>query len=86
MKRIATSLTALGIAFGLAGCSGATCPTPSAAQSAATNSVASASTGISNRCADPNVPGATGYTIIPGNSSTISGDLAATMMQRTGQL
>jgi hypothetical protein len=34
--------------------------------------------------ANPNVPGATGRTIIRGNNSTIAGDAAATRMQRTG--
>lgn len=33
---------------------------------------------------DPNVPGATGSTIIPGNNSTISGDAEGTRRQQTG--
>jgi hypothetical protein len=33
---------------------------------------------------DPNVPGATGSIVVPGNNSTIAGDWAATINQRMG--
>jgi hypothetical protein len=36
--------------------------------------------------ADPNVPGATGRTIVLGDPSTIAGDAAATEMERTGAI
>ena len=36
--------------------------------------------------ANPNVPGATGRTIVRGNNSTISGGAAATRMQQTGMV
>jgi hypothetical protein len=35
--------------------------------------------------ANPNIPGATGRTIVLGDHSTIAGDAAATQMQRTGR-
>jgi hypothetical protein len=34
--------------------------------------------------ANPNVPGATGTTIVPGDNSTIAGDAEATRTQQTG--
>ena len=33
---------------------------------------------------DANVPGATGSTVVPGDNSTVAGDRAATISQRTG--
>jgi hypothetical protein len=33
---------------------------------------------------NPNVPGATGQTVVPGDNSTIAGDRAATVIQRDG--
>jgi len=36
--------------------------------------------------ANPNVPGATGRSIVPGDNSTIAGDANATEEQRTGTL
>ena len=33
--------------------------------------------------ANPNVPGATGTTIVPGDNSTIAGDAGATRLQQT---
>ena len=35
---------------------------------------------------NPDVPGATGRAIVPGDNSTIAGDMAATELQRTGAI
>jgi hypothetical protein len=75
MNRIATTLTALGIAAGLAGCT--------EPMSRSSNMVAGPGVGVSNPAANPNFPGATGLTIVPGDQSTIAGDAAASMTQRT---
>jgi hypothetical protein len=48
--------------------------------------VAGPGAGITNPADDPNVPGATGRVIVPGDNSTIAGDSLATLMQRTGRV
>jgi hypothetical protein len=48
---------------------------------------ACASPNLPSSLADnPNVPGATDYTIVPGDHSTVAGDRAATVLERTGQI
>jgi hypothetical protein len=42
--------------------------------------------GVNDAYANPNVPGATGRTIVRGDHSTIAGDALATEMQRTGRV
>jgi hypothetical protein len=39
---------------------------------------------VTSAANNPNVPGATGLTIVPGDRSTIAGDAAATLIQKTG--
>jgi hypothetical protein len=41
--------------------------------------------GVNDAYENPNVPGATGRTIVLGDHSTIAGDATATQMQRTGR-
>jgi hypothetical protein len=41
-------------------------------------------TGHGPRANNPSVPGATGYTIVPGDNSSVAGDGDATEMERTG--
>ena len=83
MNRITASLTACCIALGLAGC--ANLPQSTASVSPSANMVAGPGAAVSPY-SDPAVPGATGRSIVPGTSSTISGDSAATLMQRTGRV
>jgi hypothetical protein len=54
--------------------------------SPSSNMTAGPGAGAINPATDPNVPGATGTTIVPGDNSTIAGDAAATLMQRTGSI
>lgn len=80
MTKIIIALTVLTSVLGSAAYAGATM----------TDSSASVSTSVMPRergniaASDPNVPGATGRTIIRGNTSTISGDAKATREQQTG--
>jgi hypothetical protein len=48
--------------------------------------VAGPGAGATNSAENPDVPGATGRSIVPGDNSSLSGDAAATMMQRTGRV
>jgi len=94
MARIATSLAILTFALSTtvyAGTPSDVQPPPALStnqRSAPATSVtySSASTMMRGLASDPNVPGATGRTIVPGISSTIGGDTLATQMERTGSL
>jgi hypothetical protein len=84
MNRLVAPLIAFGLVASLIGCSGTPGYTPAAAVPPST--AMAANDGISNPAEDPDVPGATGRVIVPGNNSTINGDYEATVMQRTGAL
>jgi hypothetical protein len=86
MNKMVTTLTALGIGLGLVGCSDMPAAQSRAAVPPSSNMMAGPGAGAINPANNPNVPGATGNTIVPGDSSTISGDAAATLMQRTGSM
>jgi hypothetical protein len=90
MAKFVTALTAMTFALGAAAYAGtpATVKTPAASA----NSPAPQPTSLSYSstsspfvdAANPNLPGATGRTIVPGDNSTIAGDAMATQMERTG--
>jgi hypothetical protein len=86
MNRVTTTLTAFGLALALAGCTGMSGPSAAASTSSSANIVAGPGAGVSNPVKNPDVPGATGNSIVPGDNSTIAGDAAATIMQRTGRV
>jgi hypothetical protein len=87
MKRTITLLTVLNVAFGAA----AYAAPPAAGSLASSSSPRTANPGtqVGGGGLDPtnpDVPGATGRTIVPGNTSTIAGDALATRTQQTGSL
>jgi uncharacterized iron-regulated membrane protein len=81
MNRMIATLTAVNVLLGTAAYAGTSAPAGSSA-----SQLASVGPGARNRLAvtNPNVPGATGRTIVPGDNSTIAGDAAATRAQQTG--
>jgi hypothetical protein len=89
MTKFVTALTALTFALGAAAYAGTPSRTPSPASAPAKSpapqptSLTYSSTSTPFGAADPDVPGATGHTIVPGNNSTIAGDAEATQMERT---
>jgi hypothetical protein len=84
MNRIATTFTAFGIVLGLVGCSDTSAPSVAQSASPSSRMVAGPGAWVTNPASNPNVPGATGLTIVPGDRSTIAGDAAATLIQKTG--
>jgi hypothetical protein len=86
MNKIVTSLAACGVALSLVGCANISGSSPSASVSSSANMVAGPGVGAGDTAANPNVPGATGRAIVPGDNSSLSGDAAATLMQRTGRV
>jgi hypothetical protein len=82
MTRLTAVLTACGIALGLSGCA----DLPQSTAGVAPTTAQVAGPGVPAAYANPNVPGATGQSIVPGDNSTLSGDSAATLMQRTGRV
>jgi len=87
MNKIITGLAAVNIALlGLAGCADRTSPvasnTPPSGSSRVYSSQSLGGAGLAN---NPNVPGATGRTIVLGDNSTIGDDNLATVTQRTGK-
>jgi hypothetical protein len=75
MSQMTKVLTVICVALNTAACT----ETPTQVSTAP---IASSSGG--SDVTDPNVHGATGRTIVLGDSSTIAGDALATQMQRTG--
>jgi hypothetical protein len=64
-----------------------TSPAPSAkAPALHATSTYSNTSSLFGDAANPDVPGATGRTIVPGSNSTITGDSMATQMERTGAI
>jgi hypothetical protein len=86
MNKIVTSLAACGVALSLVGCASVSGAQPAASVSSSSNMVAGPGAGATNSAENPDVPGATGRSIVPGDNSSLSGDAAATMMQRTGRV
>jgi hypothetical protein len=80
MNRMIATLVAASAVCGTAAYAGTLSP---AAAASHTWSVQS-SAGSGAAAANPNVPGATGRTIVLGDSSTIAGDASATRAQQTG--
>lgn len=80
MTKITVALTALTFVLGSAACADAS----AAASLAFVSTSAMPYKGGDGAASNPNVPGATGRTIIPGNNSTIAGDAEATRQQQTG--
>jgi hypothetical protein len=94
MNRMITALTVFTVSLGTAAYAETPSyssqshilPTPGSSTPTTTQTYVSQSTlfmhpGLAN---NPNVPGATGYTIVPGDNSSVAGDGPATEMQRTG--
>jgi hypothetical protein len=93
MAKFVTALTALTFALGAAAYAGTpSISTPAPAGSANASVRQSTSLTYSNAvplfgdASNPDVPGATGRTIVPGTNSTITGDSMATQMERTGAI
>ena len=96
MSKIITSVTVLAFALGVAAC--ANMPSDVTQQTApgAANSSSPQQSALTyyngtispfdGAASNPDVPGATGRTIVPGDNSTIDGDSSATQMERTGAL
>jgi hypothetical protein len=96
MSKIITSVTVLAFALGVAAC--ANMPSDVTQQTApgAANSSPPQQSALTyyngtispfdGAASNPDVPGATGRTIVPGDNSTIDGDSSATQMERTGAL
>ncbi|HEY0182441.1 MAG TPA: hypothetical protein VGC09_06485 [Rhodopila sp.] len=92
MRKFVTTATVLVMALGSAAYAGTptqVSPSPASSmntsQHPATNlTYSSTSTMVGGYAANPNVPGATGQAIVPGDHSTIAGDALATQMERTG--
>jgi hypothetical protein len=89
MNKMITALAAVTVALiGLAGrADAATPPAASAAPPSKTSVTYSSQTvGGSALAENPNVPGATGLTIVPGDNSTINDDMEATRLQQIGKV
>jgi hypothetical protein len=92
MTKFVTTLTVLTFSLGAAAYAGTPATLTSPAASAKSPAPQSTSLTYSNTislfgsAANPDVPGATGRTIVPGSNSTIAGDTMATQMERTGAL
>jgi hypothetical protein len=91
MAKFVTALTVLTFALGAAAYAGTpSTSTPATAGAANVPAQQPASLTYSNTvplfgdAANPNVPGATGRTLVPGSNSTIAGDSMATQMERIG--
>ena len=94
MNRMITVLTVFTVSLGTAAYAGTPSypsqeqilPTPGSSSPVTTQTYASQSTRFAplDVANNPSVPGATGYTIVPGNNSSVAGDGAATEMERTG--
>jgi hypothetical protein len=86
MNKMITALASLSLALGTAACASTPQPVSSAATPSSYAALGSgnATTAGTTDAANPNVPGATGRTIVPGDNSTIAGDAEATEMFRTG--
>jgi hypothetical protein len=85
MNRMIKVLTVICVALNTAACTET--PTQASTAPIASSSVTLSSestNGGASDVTDPNVPGATGRTIVLGDNSTIAGDALATQMQRTG--
>jgi hypothetical protein len=80
MTKITVALIALTFVLGSAACTDAS----TAASLASVSTSAMQYKNGDGAASNPNVPGATGRTIIPGNNSTITGDAEATRQQQTG--
>jgi hypothetical protein len=94
MNRMITALTVFSVSLGTAAYAGAPSsaspseilPRPAPSSPATTQTYSSQSTMFrqAGQANNPNVPGATGHTILPGNNSTVAGDRLATQMEQTG--
>jgi hypothetical protein len=91
MNKIVTALTVLTLA--MTGAAYAASPAnlrktaaPGVQQPQTTLTYSSMSSPLGDDAANPNVPGATGRTIVLGDPSTIAGDASATEMERTGAI
>ena len=92
MSKFVTALTVLTFSLGAAAYAGTPATVTSPAASSRSPAPQRTSLTYSNTiplfgdAANPNVPGATGRTIVRGTSSTIAGDAMTTNMERTGAL
>jgi hypothetical protein len=95
MKSIILALTALTVSVGSAAHAATPSPaspsqilpTPTAPAQPTLQTYSSQSNTMfrpTNAFNDATVPGATGFTIVPGDASTVAGDRMATEMQQTG--
>jgi hypothetical protein len=81
-----TTAAAFAFAFALVGCGNVSNAAAPANTALSSNIRTAQGTGVNDAYENPNVPGATGRTIVPGDHSTIAGDAAATQMQRSGRV
>jgi hypothetical protein len=91
MTKFATALTVMTFALGGAAYAGtpATATSPAASAKSPTphtTATYSSTSSLFGDAANPDFPGATGRTIVPGSNSTIAGDSMATQMERTGSI
>jgi hypothetical protein len=85
MNRMTKISTVICVALSTAACTETPTQVSTAPIAAPSVTLGSESTvGGAGDVANPNVPGATGRTIVRGDNSTIAGDALATEMQRTG--
>jgi hypothetical protein len=90
MNRTIVTIALLSLTLGTAADAGTTppaLPDASSAQSYQTlafNGSGAPAPMMGSPISNSNIPGATGRTIVPGDSSTVAGDGVATRMQQTG--
>jgi alpha/beta hydrolase fold len=85
MNRMAKVLTIICVSLNTAACTETSTQASTAPIASSSVTLSSVSTeGCASDVTNPNIPGATGRTIVPGDNSTIAGDALATQMRRTG--
>jgi hypothetical protein len=85
MTKIST-FTACAFALALVGWSDISSAATTAPMALSSTSGTALGAGVNDPDENPNVPGATGRTIVRGDHSTIAGDAEATEMQRSGRV
>ena len=96
MSKTVTAVTLLAVALGVAACANVPSDVTQQTAPSAANSSSPQQSALTyyngtispfdGAASNPDVPGATGRTIVPGDNSTINGDSWATQMERTGAL
>jgi hypothetical protein len=86
VMRKMTTVSAFAFALALAGWSNVSYGASPANTTMSSTTGTARGAGVNDAYENPNVPGATGRTIVPGDHSTIAGDALATELQRTGHV